>query len=97
MRPLFMQKACLADTYKLPLNVILGHVSSCLKLKVTLYYFVSNTNTNIPITLNALYYVLQKPRSLLNKLHVLTERQDCLLPDFFIIKFLRHSRFNMTL
>lgn len=33
---------CLADTYKLPLNVILGRVS-CLKLKVTLYYFVSNT------------------------------------------------------
>lgn len=33
---------CLANSYKLPLNVIPGHVS-CLKLKVTLYYFVSNT------------------------------------------------------
>lgn len=33
---------CLANSYKLPLNVIPGHVS-CLQLKVTLYYFVSNT------------------------------------------------------
>lgn len=45
----------LANAYKLPLNAILGNVS-CLKLKVTLYCFVSNMS--IPMTLNILYYVL---------------------------------------